>query len=164
VFGGEEAELFIPDGEHPRYSPDCRYLMYFSHSQNNIWWALFVQPLAGGSPVELSKGCEFANRAAVWPPESKHILFDGNCQGHRSFWLASVDGARSTEMSDTFDFWKAHNLSPGGTIPAIDDWLTDFAVSGHNRSIGIRGPVANLSWFITFTRQSALQMMSLEAD
>ena len=127
---GGAARLIVPGGRGPRFSPDGRYLLYWQAAPEtlNKWGgfgaALFTQDLAGGTPVQISRGCDFINRAAVWSPDSKHVLFSGICERRTGVWIASPDGETLKE-SGLYKYWRDHkleSLDPAGS-PAFDEWL-----------------------------------------
>jgi eukaryotic-like serine/threonine-protein kinase len=123
VLGGQ-ARLIVPGGERPRFSPDGRYLMY-SRGLNVTGSALFVQANAGGTPIEVTRGCPWVNQSAAWSPDSAHILFSGTCGGRTGLWLASPDGSPPVEAKGSADFWTSHNLISEGMPSVIDDWLAN---------------------------------------
>ena len=98
--GGEE-RLLAPGGRQPRFSPNGRWIAYWTGPEVSgdalavIHSAIFVIPAAGGKPRRLAD--EFSDAGhPVWSPDSAGVLF----AGHRhagdpaySFWMASLDGA-----------------------------------------------------------------------
>jgi len=130
---GGAARLVIPNGRGPRFSPDGRYLLYWKAASGtaNKWGgsgaSLFTQQVAGGSPVQISRGCTFVSTAAVWSPDSKQILFAGDCQGRPGIWLASPDG-ETLRSSTLYNLWKDQKLASldpttGNTAGLFDAWL-----------------------------------------
>lgn len=122
ALGGQPPRLIVPRGEWPRFSPDGHYLLYALGVKGSPF-SLFVQPVAGGTPIEITSGCSNLNRAAVWAPDSAHVLFEGNCQNHDSVWLASVDGRPPVDKKASWDFWHSHKLESEGMPITLDEWL-----------------------------------------
>jgi len=124
------ARLVVPGGRHPRFSPDGRYLLYwqneggFYSEWGGLSASLLTVEVAGGSPVQISRGCTYVNTGAVWSPDSKRILFAGVCRGRSGIWLASPDG-KNLEFSSLYNSWKEQKLqSPDwSSAPVFDQWL-----------------------------------------
>jgi serine/threonine protein kinase len=87
---GGLTRLLIPNGRRPRFSPNGQMLMYQAHSAAGE--ALFVQPLAGGTPVPIGATCNCGD--AVWSPDSTRILFIGFCPDGHHAWISRLDGKR----------------------------------------------------------------------
>jgi eukaryotic-like serine/threonine-protein kinase len=96
---GGEASLLVRGAWRPRFSPDGTYLLYVtgvpperagSESADNH---IFVIPLTGGPPVELSKGCSVVTNAPLWSPDGRRVLFPAMCGGKTNAWVNDVSGA-----------------------------------------------------------------------
>jgi eukaryotic-like serine/threonine-protein kinase len=96
---GGEASLLVRNAWRPRFSPDGKYLLYVtgvpperagSESADNH---IFVIPLTGGPPVDLSKGCSVVTNAPLWSPDSRRALFPAVCGGKTNAWANDVSGA-----------------------------------------------------------------------
>ncbi len=96
---GGEASLLVPRAWRPRFSPDGKFLLYLtglpiqriglSSAGNQI----FVMPLGGGAPVELSRGCSIVTNTPIWSPDGRRVLFPAMCgSGRWDIWAADVNG------------------------------------------------------------------------
>jgi Tol biopolymer transport system component len=115
----------VPDGRHPRFSPDGQFLMYSIFSglrgarTGTGYVKLFVQPVAtGAKAADIGSGCTVLSAAAAWSPDSRYILFDAECEKQRAFWLSRPDGTRRT-ATHLVDFLRSKNIK----CLDIDAWL-----------------------------------------
>ena len=65
--------------------------------------------------------------AAAWSPDSKRILFAGDCQGRPGIWLAPPDGG-ALKSSTLYNSWKEQKLASldpttGNSAGLFDAWL-----------------------------------------
>ena len=98
--GGEE-RLLVAGGRQPRFSPNGRWIAYWTGPEVSgdalavIHSAIFVIPAAGGEPRRLAE--EFSDAGhPVWAPDSSSLLFAGHRKAtdpEISFWMAPLDGA-----------------------------------------------------------------------
>jgi eukaryotic-like serine/threonine-protein kinase len=98
--GGEE-RLLAAGGRQPRFSPNGRWIAYWTGPEVTgdalavIHSAIFVIPAAGGKPRRLA--AEFSDAGhPVWSPDSASLLFAGHrnaADSEMSFWMAPLDGA-----------------------------------------------------------------------
>ena len=134
---GGEARLLIPEGRRPRYSPDGRFLMYWTgiaypndvrgSSDTKIW----VQPASGGKATQIGPGCYLYEQTPVWSPDSTRILFIGTCGSDlahadepeapgRSGWIASIDGKT---LKPNRPLYGVLARSIHGNFPVLDQWI-----------------------------------------
>jgi len=96
---GGEPRLLIPHGKIPRFSPNGKMLMYWTKEPGVAGEALFVQPLAGGAPARIvdqqsGEDC-WADKGAIWSPDSTHIVFAAYCgSAIHPLWISTLDGKR----------------------------------------------------------------------
>jgi Tol biopolymer transport system component len=135
---GGEARLLVPEGRRPRYSPDGRFLMYWTgiahpgdvrgSSDTKLW----VQPASSGKSIQIGAGCRLYERTSVWSPDSTRILFIGTCGedlAHvdepsytgQSAWISSADGRTLRPNRQLFGA-IVNNIHNFGEF-AIDQWI-----------------------------------------
>jgi len=127
ALGGEAQEL-VPQGRRPRFSPDGRWLMYWTgpHNPDDVRGSravrLFVQPLAGGTATQVGAGCGLMEQTPVWSPDSSRILFLGSCGSDvPTAWVSTLDGKELKPNHDLYDaLW--HSIH---SAPVIDQWISD---------------------------------------
>ena len=114
ALGGEAREL-VPEGHHPRFSPDGRWLMYSVGREQR----LFVRPLSGGAATQIGAGittaCGGETPTAAWSPDGSRVLFSsGECNPSAAWsdWVSTVDGK---------DLKPNHDLGRG----EIAGWIAD---------------------------------------
>ena len=145
ALGGPE-RLVAPEGRTPRFSPDGTQLAYWAGQfrgpasvQNT---ALFVVPLAGGTPTRVASDFDVA-RDAVWAPDGRSLLFLGRRD-------------RSRPVAETFDWWWA---PLDGRMPV----KTDMFESGLLReTIAFQGDGSPAAWTadgVVFTADANLWMV-----
>ena len=77
--GGKE-QLIAPGGYAPRFSPDGKYIAYYT---GELWHPktpsarIYIIPVAGGPPQQVCPNMADA-RHPLWAPDSHHILFQGS--------------------------------------------------------------------------------------
>ncbi len=136
VIGGD-ARLFAPDGRRPRFSPDGRFIMYWTGPEHPsdvrgvLGARIWVQPLSVGPPVEIGAGCRKFEQTFVWSPDSSRILFVGSCgvdlktqeattgKEGLSGWVASADGTKLEPNRQVSGLWHSIHRND----PQINQWL-----------------------------------------
>jgi eukaryotic-like serine/threonine-protein kinase len=128
---GGEISLIVAGGRHPRYSPNGRFILYAKvGSEASLfggWGAeLFVQPILGGTPILITRGCAHVVAEAVWSPDSQNVLASATCDGTLGLWLLSADG-KTRQLTNGADLWNKLRLNStqGLTLQSLDQWLTD---------------------------------------
>jgi Tol biopolymer transport system component len=109
--GAEPPRLVAEGGRNPRFSPDGRWVAYWTGEPNlergsKIW----VVPLGGGAPVSLCGECTDA-RYPVWSADSKQLLFVGDSQGG-DWWIAPIDGGKA-KRSGAYRLMQMHGFNRG---------------------------------------------------
>ncbi len=74
---GGDAREFVHEGHRPRFSPDGRWLMYWTSTNETDphRTKLLVRPLSSGTARQVSAGCGVDVYTPVWSPDSSRILF-----------------------------------------------------------------------------------------
>ena len=97
--GGHE-RLVAAGGRRPQFSPDGKWIAYWSGPEVNgdasaiLNSAIFVIPSAGGTPRRLAENFGEA-RYPVWSPDSGSVLFSGHREinsDDSELWTAPLDG------------------------------------------------------------------------
>jgi len=97
---GGAPRLLIRGGRRPRYSPDGRWIAYWTGIPGTGdpsapgTSRVFVVPAAGGEPRQIEPGFAAA-RYPVWLPDAAHLLFAGARTADPSssdWWVAGLDG------------------------------------------------------------------------
>jgi eukaryotic-like serine/threonine-protein kinase len=123
--GGEAREL-VPLGRRPRFSPDGRWLMYYTGPSTIGDWRdtkLFVRPVSGGAATEIGAGigakCGVEQFTAVWSPDGSRILFLAQCVDEQELtaWVSTVGRGDSTSKSEF------HHPDFGDAV--IYQWIAD---------------------------------------
>jgi Tol biopolymer transport system component len=143
VHGGDLQKI-VSYGRRPRFSPDGKWIAYYTGSGNPGFVApgsakLYIVPSAGGSPRELC--ADFAAAAfPVWAPDSKHILFMGNRDPNLFFeptanllpanmaldwWVTPIDGGPAV-AAGVVPALRAAGFSSLSQVP--NAWMADGGV------------------------------------
>lgn len=82
---------------HPRVSPDGRFLLYESEGEHGDTRDLFVIPMVGGVPYNLTSSPSVDERQAEWSPDGKLIAYmsDQETPGRYQIYLNSLKNGRS---------------------------------------------------------------------
>lgn len=96
----EPWQLTFDGGQHPRWSPDGRYISF--NWSNRLW----VEPVEGGEPTQLvgpslgPTSLPFAD----WAPDSQTIFFKtATGDGVSGFWSVPIGGGEPTLLVDFDD-------------------------------------------------------------
>ena len=78
---GGNARLLAPEGNRPRYSPDGRWIAYWTGPPNfgvkpETAYKMFIVPSGGGAPRQARPDIAPASYP-TWSPDGKHLLFVG---------------------------------------------------------------------------------------
>jgi Tol biopolymer transport system component/DNA-binding winged helix-turn-helix (wHTH) protein len=121
TLGGEE-RLLVPHGRNPRFSPDGRWIAYWTgyHSVGlmgaQAGTDLFVIASTGGVPQGVLKGFA-APGCPVWSPDSSRLLFFGYAEGPSPFnqansdwWVVSREGGVAVKTG-SFDVLEKQQIA-----------------------------------------------------
>jgi Tol biopolymer transport system component len=82
----------------PRFSPDGQRIVFVSDrsGDENVW----LMPVGGGEPTQLSKGIGSRFMSPAWMPDGKYIVVSRAAPraGLEKLWLYHVDGGTGLEM------------------------------------------------------------------
>lgn len=116
----------ITSGEpesHPLFSPDGSMIAYHAPRGGDRLGetAIWLAPVAGGAPRELTHALDHNLGRAIWMPDGKTILTGGHEATTTAYWLQPVDGsaARRLELGDlepTWSFWIDASVARNGSI------------------------------------------------
>jgi eukaryotic-like serine/threonine-protein kinase len=120
---GSSPKLISKSGWKPRFSPDGKWIAFFTLSGSEDVSAtmgagqVFIVPSEGGEPRRIQPSFPFA-RYPIWAPDSRHLLFTGiSKDGTRDWWLSPIEGG---EASRTHALeWLSRSLK---TVGYPDQW------------------------------------------
>ncbi len=88
---GEIVPLVKEGGRHPRFSPDSKSIVYEQSSDNN--YDLFVVTIDGQRSFRVTDS-PAADRAPIFSPDGRHVLFSSNRTGAWVLWAVQVEDAK----------------------------------------------------------------------
>ena len=145
---GGQPKLLATSGFRPRFSPDGRWVAYYtapgedSDSGAIHGSRIYIVPLPLGDPKQLRP--EFVSaQSPVWSPDGQRLLFEGsNEAGTRDWWVTPLDGGEAVR-THAFD-----RLGPQvGTRLSPERWIGD-------KILFPAAPQANLHlWELSITPQ-----------
>jgi dipeptidyl aminopeptidase/acylaminoacyl peptidase len=101
----------------PRISPDSRWLTFGVTSVdvagNKKPQQIWIVPLAGGAPHELTHDGE-ANQRARWSPDSRRIAYISDRGGSSQVWLMDPDGGNPKQITNLATEADGVTYSPDG--------------------------------------------------
>jgi Tol biopolymer transport system component len=96
--GSDAPRLIARGGWKPKFSPDGKWIAYFTLTEYEDSTAsfglgqIFIVSSEGGQPRRIATDFPTA-RYPIWAPDSAHILFSGaRKDGERDWWTAPIDG------------------------------------------------------------------------
>ncbi len=102
ALGGVEQRI-ADLGRNPRFSPDGKWIAYWTGDQSYFGRRhTFIIPATGGEPREIQPAFFFASHP-VWSPDSKHLLFRGLRDskaaesGLVDWWVTPLDGGEAVQ-------------------------------------------------------------------
>jgi eukaryotic-like serine/threonine-protein kinase len=101
ALGGGEPRLVVKEGRRPRFSPDAKWIAYWTGPNYDTTfprsYKMFVVLVTGGAPRQLQAEFDLA-RFPTWSPDGKHLLFYGSRRSPGSgeeaydWWVTPLDG------------------------------------------------------------------------
>jgi Tol biopolymer transport system component len=82
--------------ERPRVSPDGKWVAF--NIGRESWANVYVMPITGGSPKQLTFFNSF-NVGPAWSPDGKSIAFVSTESGDRRVWLVAANGGAARVLS-----------------------------------------------------------------
>ena len=120
---GATPRLAARNGWKPRFSPDGKWIAYFTLTGPEDVSAtmglgqIFIVPVEGGSPRPIQPSFPYA-RYPIWAPDGRHLLFSGVRQdGVRDWWVSSLEGGQASRTHALE--WARRSLR---TVSYPDQW------------------------------------------
>jgi Tol biopolymer transport system component len=82
----------------PKWTPDGKGLSFLATNDNVA--NLFVQPLAGGPPRQVTRLTEGLIYAYLWTPDGKQVVLQRQLENVSNLWRASIDGRPPEPITD----------------------------------------------------------------
>ncbi|MEL6347550.1 MAG: hypothetical protein AAFV53_30865 [Myxococcota bacterium] len=86
----------------PSFSPDGRWLAFYSNHTDPDRFDLYVIPVDGGSPKQIAQGVVLNHRGPTWTPEGSHLIYvldDDN--NYDPIWSAPVAAPERARLINT---------------------------------------------------------------
>jgi dipeptidyl aminopeptidase/acylaminoacyl peptidase len=114
-----DAMMKIVRISEPQLSPDGQMLAFTAErvdlAKNTKPKDIFVMPLVGGSPVQVThEGTD--NERARWTPDSKQIVFISDRSGSAQIWIMQADGADPKEITSLSTEAGGVTVAPNGKL------------------------------------------------
>jgi Tol biopolymer transport system component len=90
VESGARRRIDVPDAVQPSWSPDGRFIAYWSieNGVRNLWSV----PAGGGTPIPITKD-EATDWSPVWSPDGRWLYFCSDRGGTMNVWRVAIDGS-----------------------------------------------------------------------
>ncbi len=120
---GGDARLLVPEGRSPRFSPDGKWIAYWT-SQSDAASKVYAISPDGGQPRPIAP--DFAAAHPVWSPDSRSILFLGRKTASSSasdddWWVTSIDPGDPLNTGGCRAF-RQHAILRAEACPPPGDW------------------------------------------
>lgn len=89
---GGEPVLAAEKGRDPRFSPDGKWLAWWSSPAENSA-EVYVAPAGGGEPRRIAAEFRIA-RYPVWSPDGRHLLFYGDDERRSDWFVVPAEGGQ----------------------------------------------------------------------
>jgi len=157
---GGSPKLIARNGWKPRFSPDGKWIAFFTLTGSDDISAtvgqgqIFIVPAEGGTPQRIQPSFLYA-RYPIWAPDSHHLLFTGvRKDGARDWWLAPIEGGeasrthalewlnRSLRSVGYPDQWRGETIILSGTEDR-DSHIWELPISAS--TMQVTGPPRRLT-------------------
>jgi Tol biopolymer transport system component/DNA-binding winged helix-turn-helix (wHTH) protein len=124
VASEQSRRLNLEDARDPAWSPDGRWIAFWTKGASGWRRDLFVVPAAGGTPRRVAE--EAHNWNPVWAVDGSALYFLSNRDGHRGLWRAPVERGSGNVTSPAEPvtlptaFVSYPRTGPGGTVVYSD--------------------------------------------
>jgi Tol biopolymer transport system component len=120
---GGDSRLLVPEGRSPRFSPDGKWIAYWTSRSDAPSKVYAISP-DGGQPRPIAP--EFSAAYPVWSPDSRSMLFLGRKAGASSasdddWWVASIDPG-DPQNTGGCRALRQHAILRAEACPPPGDW------------------------------------------
>ena len=165
--GGSE-HLIAPLGQSPKFSPDGKWIAFWTGSEHHFEGKVFIVPSTGGRAVRI--GTDLADaRWPLWSPNGKSLLVFGSrfpphnsgvASGPTDLFLVPIESGTAQETHWTSALRRAKIWAEGPATPGSVAWngqVLQFSASttALNEFSGITQEVSNL-WQVRLPERSGL--------
>ncbi len=127
TIGGEPTRL-VPAGRNPRFSPDGKWIAYWTGTPSKTVVTgggggdIYLLPASGGQARRIAADLSYAGHP-VWSPDSKRLMVSSQTVSGEFAWsVSSVNGEPSIRTT-IFDSLKRQGFSIGwNRIPRLSQW------------------------------------------
>ncbi|MEO7651716.1 MAG: protein kinase, partial [Bryobacteraceae bacterium] len=134
---GGEPRLLAEGGRRPRYSPDGRWIAYWTGPVGVVpavdgEFKVFVVAAMGGPPQQIQPELTVA-AFPVWSPDGKSLLFLGRQdsrlmpENEEDWWIAPIERGTSIKTGACPSF-RRRTITKDSTCPVPADWKQNFVL------------------------------------
>lgn len=157
---GGAARLIAPEGRRPRYSPDGRWIAYWTGPPGLSpaaagGYKIFIVPASGGAARQIRP--DFASCTyPLWSPDGKSLLFIGRPDASRTgadavdWWVTGVDSEAATN-TQAFQLFHRLGMLDAAEVAIPGEWAGDhvfYSISKQETSNIWRADIAKTSRLI----------------
>jgi serine/threonine protein kinase len=113
TFGGESPTLIAPRGRNPRFSPDGKWIAYWTGREGALFPGsarLFIMEAGGGQPRAIHPELT-PSFAPAWSPRGNELLVLGQLRGVLDWYVAPLDAGRPVRKTGALAQLKAQGLT-----------------------------------------------------
>jgi dipeptidyl aminopeptidase/acylaminoacyl peptidase len=107
---------------YPRWSPDGRRIAFFSTAEKTGWivnWYVFVVPVEGGTPRNLTPRFDEFIFAPQWSADGKNIIFQSSKGLGNQLYALSPESGEIRPLLGGETVWSDFNFSKSGDLMAF---------------------------------------------
>ena len=143
ALGGSEPQALAAGGHAPRFSPDGKWITYYTGDMSSLTRRpmrskLFLMNLSSSQVRQIEPQLAAAYDA-IWSPDSKHILFSGSAVGHVrapiDWYVVPVDGGPAMATGAVALLGAQGLTDPIANVWADDNQVIFSAEFGDSRNI-----------------------------